>query len=357
MKNRFLKNSIGILLILCMLFPLIMGCGKKDIAFTTGLSRKEIMKIDGQSFSVDEANVILLNLQREYEGLFGSDGYSKKISDKTLEEYIKNQAVEQMSQIEGLSVMAEKQGIVLSNDQKENVSKACDDYMGNIDESVAKELGITKEAVKSIYNKYCLANCYYQSKIESIDSEISDDEARIISIQYMFFSTKKTDENGNSVDVSTEEMNEINSKIMSALERINSGENFEKVAIDVSDDTTVSIDIARGEWDEAAEKAAFALTNEQVSDLVQGEKGIYIIKCISNYDEEKTLINKQKIYKENCENLLNDEYNHFMSGVLTEFNDDLWDKKSLIMNENIIKLPDLFGIYRNYIPLPEVEIE
>lgn len=356
MKHILLRRSINGILVLCMSAALLTGCNNKEIAFTTGLSKKEIMKIDGQAFSKDEANIILLNLQREYEGLFGQEAYSKKIADKTMSEYIKTQAVEQMSQINGLAALAEKNQLKLSEQDTENVKKACEDYMSNVDKNIAHKLGINKEAVEGIYTKYCLANRFYQEKINSITTEISDDEARIISIQYMFFSTKTKDSEGKTIDISSDARNELNSKILGAIERVNAGENFEKVALDVSDDDTVFVSIGRGEWVEEAEDAAFNLTNEQVSDMVETKDGIYVIKCVSNYDEQKTLENKQKIYKENCENLLNKEYDTYISAVLTEFNDEVWKNTKLKTDENIINLPDLFAVYRNYITLPSVEL-
>ena len=46
--------------------------------------------------------------------------------------------------------------------------------------------------------------------------------------------------------------------------------------------------------EENFEKAAFNLGDGQVSEAVENDNGVYVIKCISNYDEAATLENKKK---------------------------------------------------------------
>ena len=168
----------------------------------------------------------------------------------------------------------------------------------------------------------------------------------------MFFSTKTKDKDGKETDISADKRNELNAKVLASLERVNAGENFEQVAIDVSDDDNVTATIGRGEWSQELEKAAFNLVNEQVSDIVENDKGMYIIKCISNYDEQKTLENKHKLYQKKCDSQISKVYNEYIDAVLTEFNDNVWNKKELKKNEHIKDLPDLFSVYRNYFELP-----
>lgn len=326
------------------------GCGKKEIAFTTGLTKNELFKIDGTTCSLDEANIILLNLQREYEGLFGSGNWGNNFAGCTIGDYLKEQAVKQLSQIRSLSLLANKEGITLDKNEIENVKKACDEYLDSIDVAVRKNLKIEKKAVENIFTQYCLANKYYNKIIQSVDSEISDDEARIISVQYIFFSTKRTDENGRQNPISDSERNELNAKILSVMEKINAGEEFEKLAVDNSDDGNIYKKIGRGETDSLFEKAAFDLTDGQVSEMVNTDDGIYLIKCISNYNESETLENKRKIYEERCEKALNSAYDEYISGVLSEFNTKAWDNVRLKDDQNISGLPDLFAIYRNYLP-------
>lgn len=356
MKHRLTKYGFLVICGAGLCAMLITGCAKKSIAFTTGLSKDTIIKIDGKTCSDKEADVYLLNLQREYESLFGNESYNKKIADKNLTEYIKEQALKQMSEIKCLNILAEKNNIKLNDEQKGLVKQAASEYMNNMGDSAAKEFGIEYDTVENIYTQYLMANLYYQKVIDSVDKEISDDQARIITIQYMKFSTKTKDENGAEVEISSDAKNELNAKVLNSLERVGSGEDFEKVALDVSDDENVNKTIGRGEWRQDLEKAAFNLVNEQISDVIESEDGIYIIKCISNYDEQKTLDNKQKIYKDNCDSEINKVYNEYMSAVLTEFNDDVWNKKQLKQDEHIKELPDLFSVYRNYFSIPSVEL-
>lgn len=357
MRYSLYKRGTVIALLLIVILCIFSGCGKKEIAFTTGLTKDELFKIDGTICYMDEANIVVLNLQREYEGLFGTGNWDNNFAGCTIGDYLKEQAVKQLSQIRSLSALASKNGITLDKSEIDSVKKACDEYLDNIDIAVRKTLKIDKKAVENIYTQYCLANKLYNNIIESVDSEISDDEARIISVQYIFFSTKRTDENGEQNPISETERNELNAKILSVVEKVNAGENFEKLALDNSDDDNIYMKISRGETDSFFEKAAFDLADGQVSEMVNTDDGIYLIKCISNYDESATLENKKKIYRERCEKALNSAYDSYISDVLSEFNTKVWDKVSLKDDPNISGLPDLFAVYRNYLPQAAADLQ
>ena len=357
MKNKLMKKSMAVILALGVATVSFSGCGKKEIAFTTGLTKNELFKIDKTVCSMKSADVILLNLQREYTGLFGAGNWDREFAGSSIGAYVKQQAVKQLSQLTALSSLATKDGITLSKEEIDAVKNASDDYYNSAGDELLKKYDLEKSDVENVYKQYCLANKFYQKMIDSVDSEISDDEARIISLQYIFFSTKKTDDDGKQVSLSEEEKSDLNAKIASVVEKINAGEDFEKLAKENSDKQTITMNIGRDETEAAFEKAAFNLTDGQVSAPVETEDGIYIIKCISNYDEQATLENKDKIYEKRCNEALNNAYNDYISEALTEFNDDTWNNKSLESDDDVMNLPDLFGIYRNYLNQTEVVTE
>lgn len=346
-KIRSLRRVVAAFLLVGSMMA--SGCHKQEIAFTTGLTKQELFKVDGKSCTIAQANIVLMNFQREYEILFGEDKWSQPFGQDTLEDYVKEQALKQLSQLRTLSVLAGQNKISLSEEEEKAVSSAAEEYMSNLKEHQPEGYKVETKDVEELYRQYCLANQYYRSIIETVDTEISDDEARIITVQHILFKTEKTDENGNNVPLSEEERKSLNSKAYDVWQRALAGENFEDLAVEFSDDKKTQYTFGRGEMEKSFEEAAFDLTAGEMSGLVETKYGIHIIKCISHYDEAQTIENKKVIYQQRCVDALNKEYNSFISDVLTEFNDDVWNETVLDKEESVAQTPDLFGIYRNYL--------
>ena len=82
MKNKLMKKSMAVILALGVATVSFSGCGKKEIAFTTGLTKNELFKIDKTVCSMKSADVILLNLQREYTCLLYTSDLMTQILQK-----------------------------------------------------------------------------------------------------------------------------------------------------------------------------------------------------------------------------------------------------------------------------------
>lgn len=329
-KIRVRRVFCFLLAVICML----SACSNPIAEFKDN----EVLRVEKQYTTKAQAMVLMCAMQKSYEKSFGSEAWKQPFGDGTLEEYIKEQVRVQLVQLSSLSLLAKEKKISLTKEEKERVKKAAELLCSSFDEEKQKQCGFKKTDVEDLYSQYALALKVYEKITGEVESEISDDEARRIDVQAIFLKTTCLDKNNQEQSMSAEQKLAVVQKGKQALEKIKAGEAFSSVAAQIQEGEQLEYHIGRGEMGEAFDKAAFQLSNGQVSDLVEEEKGIYIIKCLSNYNKEETDQNKKKLYEEACLNTFNDSYDKFMKGKKVKVNEKVWKQVKIVSG---VELPEI----------------
>lgn len=294
---------------------LMTGCKSYGVRLTTGLKDTELFKLNGKVFSVSEAKVYFSTEMNLYEDTFGEDIWENQIGEHSFESYLKQDVKDKCGKILALNIYADKNDIRLSQEEREKAKRAAAAYYQALDEDDKKYLELTEEDICIIYEKYLLSNKVYSAIVDNVDVEISDAEAKVIKVESIY---KK--------DLS---------QIQTLMEQINAGGDFKTIAAENTEADQVEYQFGRGDMVAEFEDAAFALSNGQVSGIVQTEEGYYIIKCVNDYMESETQVNKQKILKEYQMKVFNETYQPFVEKMSLEFNDNVWKTFSVENMEHI----------------------
>ncbi len=294
---------------------LMTGCKSYGVRLTTGLKDTELFKLNGKVFSVSEAKVYFSTEMNLYEDTFGEDIWENQIGEHSFESYLKQDVKDKCGKILALNIYADKNDIRLSQEEREKAKRAAAAYYQALDEDDKKYLELTEEDICIIYEKYLLSNKVYSAIVDNVDVEISDAEAKVIKVESIY---KK--------DLS---------QIQTLMEQINAGGDFKTIAAENTEADQVEYQFGRGDMVTEFEDAAFALSNGQVSGIVQTEEGYYIIKCVNDYMESETQVNKQKILKEYQMKVFNETYQPFVEKMSLEFNDNVWKTFSVENMEHI----------------------
>lgn len=338
-KNKIIKCSAKKVLTLALLGSLVVGCGKSDqtvdsqgedktktkIVLTMGFGDKEVFRISDSSCTKPEIMVYLTNMQNEYEAVYGSQIWDA--AGGILEEKIKDTVIARMAQVKTMALLADSYGVSLDKDEKEKAKQAADAYYDSLDKQEKAQLDIDKSTIGSMYEELALAGKVYDKVIADVNPEISDDEARTITVQQILVPDKQT-----AIEIA---------------KRAQEGEDFEVLAQKYSKDPVVTTSFGKGQKEEAYEKTAFDLDTEEISGAIETSKGYYILRCMSAFDQKQTDANKEKIVTQRKTEAFNEVYNGFVNGLTKNINEELWNDIHMI-RDDAVKTDSFFQIYEEY---------
>lgn len=355
MTNRIRKTVYRMLTVGSLCAALFLtACGGKGgdtrIVLTTGFGKDEVFRIEGISCTVPEIMVYLTNTQNQYEKVYGEQIWQASLDGVTLAENVKETVLAGIAQIKTLNLMAQEKGVTLSQDEQDKVVLAADAYFSSLNERETELLGVSRATIEQLYGEYALAQKLYAGIIKDINPEISDDEARIITVQHILFKTYTTDGSGKRVEYTDAARAAALERAREVLLLATDGEHtFESLIEQYSEDSAAVYSFGKGEMTEAFEQAAFELSMNEISGVVEDEYGYHILRCISTFDREETDLNKQKIIEERKKEVFGQEYDVFVDTLMRKLNDPVWEEISLLHDE-AVTTADFFDVYREYFP-------
>ena len=330
----------------------LTGCGGGNsfgtkVVLTTGFDRDEIFRIETSSCSLPEIMVYLTNIQNRYESVYGTEIWSTNVDGVTLEQNVKDIALAQIARIKTMNLMAERYQVELSKEEKAQVENAANAYYGSLNDVEIEKMGISKKTIGNLYTEFALAEKVYQYTIKDINPEISDDEARTITVQHILIKTYALDGTGRKVEYTEQAKQEAYAEACDVLRLAEEGEDFDELIRRYSEDDRSTYSFGKGEMDEAFESAAFNLGKDEISDVVETEFGYHIIKCLNTFDKDETDANKIKIVDQRRAEAFGQEYDAYVETLTRNLNEDLWNSVSFIHDENV-KTMDFFDVYSEY---------
>lgn len=303
------------------------GCGKGDSIYVPQIAAKQVLKVDGESYSPAEAKVYLANYQNLYGTVAGVDLWEQESQKSSLEEYIKNLTISQMTKILSMDSLAKSRDIALEEEELAAVKRAAKAYFESLSGKERSYLEADETDIQKLYEDYALAQKLYKSLTADINSEVSDDEARIMDAMQIVVSDKKTAR-----------------EVKKALDE---GGDFSTLAGSYNEAEEVKIQFGRGELPEEVEKAAFALDNGTVSESIKTDQGYYFIYCVNKFNEELTDANKLKIVQKREKAAFGDVYDAYSRTISKKIYQKVWDDIKPGRAEDITT-DSFFAVYQEY---------
>ena len=350
-----LIRKTGLLMAIVSCVTLLTGCVPQlssgenlKVVLTTGFRENEVFRIEDASCSLSEIMVYLINTQDQYESTLGSGIWNAKVKGQNLEDSVKESCLAKISQIKTMNLLAQQNGIMLSDDEKTKAQKAAQEYYGSLNDTEKAAMdNVSLNTVTQMYDEYALADKLYQYTIRDINPEVSDDEARKLTVQQIFCKTYTLDATGQKVTVSDAQKQKIYQKMQQIQKLIASGTAFETLSEKYNEADDATISFGKGEVDAALEAAAFNLATDEVSDIIETADGYEIIKCVTTFNKTETEANKVRIVEERKKEAFGKQYDDFADNLTRELNNELWDKVKLV-HDSRIKTSSFREIYDKY---------
>lgn len=355
-RKHFVKKQVILLLCGCLFIGCIgiTGCtaveaGENDtkIVLTTGFEKNEVFRIEKYSCMLPEVMVYLTNTQNQYEKIYGKEIWDTVYEGVTMEENIKDTVLARIAKVKAMNLLAVEKQIELDNEEQEKAKNAAKEYYNTLNDTEKELLDIDEQLICAMYNEYALAQKVYEHLIADINPEISDDEARTITVQSILIKTYTLNENGEKVPYSDTAKQQAYKKALEVQRRAASGEDFTSLIVEYNEDVSSTYSFGKGNQESAFEEASFNLGTDEISGVVETIEGYYIIKCISTFDRDETDRNKIKIVEQRRKEVFNQEYSDFVEELTKNINSKLWEKITFIENEHVTT-NSFFEIYQKY---------
>lgn len=286
-----------------------------------------VMAVGKKAVTCKEAMFYLYQLKLMYQTALGEKLWSFEVEEgKTFEQYAKEEVVRQLTETKIISQEAEKQEIELSQDEKDEAWLCADEFCGAVPEEDKAVFGITPELVRSIYEENILADKMYNIATGSVNTNIPDEDARQIIIQYIKVLTNGTDKNGIKIAMTENQKSEAKKRAKKLLKEGKKEESFYSFAENNSDDSTVELTFGRDDMPAEFGEQAFELKEGEFSNVIEGETAYYILYCVSDYDEDATRRRKEEIIDKEQEEVFCNAYTQWSKGYEVVVSTPLWNQ-------------------------------
>ncbi|MEG0215860.1 MAG: peptidyl-prolyl cis-trans isomerase [Hungatella sp.] len=314
LKDRCKKTAA---LILCLL--VLTGC--KD-----GLPIVSDVK-DNKNYSLAQSMIIVTTERNRYQQVYGDQIWSVSLDqEETFQTYLLKEVQRFLQDMKTMTLLAENQEVTLTSAEKDRIRRLSQTYYEGLTEDDIRYMGIKQEDVVTMYQEYYLANKVVGELTKELDLEVSDSEAKVISLQQIKLASAETGQ-----------------QVYEAV----TAEGADFAAHAKATSTDPQMDRLLGKGDEAAvfEEAAFALTTGQISPLIEYNGAYYILKCIDDYDETATAERKTLIYEERKNQVFRQIYSQFQVEHKINFSEDMW-KKITFSKDDQTTTTNFFELYQ-----------
>jgi foldase protein PrsA len=295
---------------------------------------KEVVSVGNKKILYSEAMAYFKSFQTQMEAQYGSEIWGYDFGGgQTFEELAKQDIMNMMVQNKIISEKADKFNVSISEDEEAEIKEYTTKFLAGITEEDKAAYGITEEIVTNILKDDLLKQKVYEAATLDVDTDVSDEEAKQITIQHLLVKTQKTDESGKTVDFTEEEKAEARKKAEKLLKEAKETDDFNKLAEANTDDSSVEYTFGKGEMVKPFEEAAFAMKPGEVSDIVETDYGFHILYCVSDFNEDATQEQKEEIISNRQSDAFQKLYEEWNKDTDVKVNNEIWDSLTFISED------------------------
>ncbi len=256
------------------------------------------------------ANFYARMQQAQYEtyyagmmGTSGADMWKQQVEkDKTYEDMVKEGVIDNLENVYLIGQHAKDYKVELTKEEKEAIQKAAKQFAADNDEKTKEVVSGSEEYITELLEKLTLQSKMSEKMTEDVDQNVSDDEAAQKAMNYVYFSYKKTSEDGKAVDMTDEEKAELKKKAEAFRKAANvmyMDNSFEKAAKEENVEVKkATFDKKTTTLDPEFIKVADKLKENELSEVIETASGLYVGQVTSLLDREATDAKKENIVNE-----------------------------------------------------------
>lgn len=319
------KRAVILLLAGVLAAGSLTGCG--------GLEDSDVVAtVNDTDITADVANFLARYTQAQYEtyyaGYMGDDMWSGESEEgKTYEDTVKDSILESLENMYLMEEHMDEYDISLSDEEKNSIKEAASQFDSENGLAEKEKVSGNTDTVERVLELLTIQKKVHDAVEAGADTEVSDEEAAQKSMQYVTFSFTTTDEEGNSVDLTDEEKEQLKATAESFAAGAAGAADFAAYATEqgqTSQDATFDAESAT--LPTQLVEAADALGEGETTGVVEGDNGYYVARVTSLLDREATDAKKQEIVSERQQELMDETIAGWREDADIEVHERVWDK-------------------------------
>ena len=309
-KINFIYKMVLVLAGILFLSSFLAGCSEIRIDTSTG---NALITVDKTELSKEEAVYRLLEQKIAYEGDGTSEIWSRKIGSETMNDYVKESVMDELTLYTASVVMADELGVYMTDEDKVSAAKAAEETYTRVSgAAMTDKYPISLDAAKELYIKKATYDKVYEYVTRDIGNEITEDSTKVILIDYVIIPTK----DGNAV------AKEIYSELLAQVP-------FDEACRAAGYTPQMNQVVYPKTMNTVFESVAFALTDGELSEVVESRDEYYIIHCIDDKLLEESSANYAKVLTEAKQEKFQLYYLAFASNHKLSVDTKFWNKIQL----------------------------
>lgn len=320
-----MRKKIKFLGICLLLAAALTACGKKE-EVAVSLGKEKIY--------MDEVNFYTRMNQYEWEQAYadylGEEMWTKDLdgSGKTLAAGLKDQVLDTVLQMHIFSSHAKDYEVELTKEEKKEISERTKSFLDSHEKSLLEAAGATEKLVQELLTRNALAEKVSEAIVADYEPKLPAESYAMKKMSYCLISTEGTfDAEGNHTPATAEEIRQAKGNAEKLAKAIQESGDFqgevEKAGYVVVESYFLD-DSAEGN-EEAVVEAVKRLAVGETAGPIHTDRGYYLVRYDSDYDEAAAAQKKEALILEKKEAKCQETFEAWKKEAGAEVNQEAWD--------------------------------
>lgn len=316
---------------------LVSGCGgngksKSGVKLENGdiQDNSVVVSVGDTGVTYSKVRNYCYLLSHQYDKNFSHDVWNYSLGKEgSIGDEAKEEVLSMVTQMAVIGKTAKSQKVTLSSDEKDQAVQRAEELVEGATEEDKKSYCLTVQQMSDVFEENLLAEKMFYIATDEVDTDISDEEALQRKIQYIRILTNGTTESGVKVNLGSKEKAEALKRANQLLQDGAKAEDFLAFAQKNTDGASAEATIGKvgqntGELADKAVTEAWKLKKGQLSSVIEGEDGYYIIRCVEETDEDATYERKEQLIEERQTAMFRKKYGKWLGDDEVRISKSFW---------------------------------